>query len=90
MDTLKLRDSFPGFEEWGRLDTLQVIAGVSSLRPIHEIAGLERVDNEPLPDASSAGIREGVRIASAALQGNFYGPLVAALTFVSIDNSSPR
>ena len=35
-------------------------------------------------EATVDGIQEAVRISSLALQGNFMGPLVAALTFVRL------
>ncbi|KAL5518704.1 hypothetical protein ACEPAH_387 [Sanghuangporus vaninii] len=87
-DMLRIRERIE--DEWGRLDTLLVIAGVSSLRPLIEITGLERKDGEPLPDANLEGVREGVRIAGAALQGNFYGPLTAAFSFIPLlERTSP-
>ncbi|KAL5534505.1 hypothetical protein ACEPAG_968 [Sanghuangporus baumii] len=87
-DMLRIRERIEN--EWGRLDTLLVVAGVSSLRPLIETAGLERKDGQPLPDATLEGVREGVRIAGAALQGNFYGPLTSALTFIPLlERTSP-
>ncbi len=70
--------------EWGRLDTLLVVAGVSALRPLLEIAGVTRDGKKFNPqDCTLSGLQDGVRIAHAAMQGNYVGPLVAALTFVS-------
>ncbi|KAL5495532.1 hypothetical protein ACEPAI_995 [Sanghuangporus weigelae] len=87
-DMLRIRERIE--DEWGGLDTLLVIAGVSSLRPLIETAGLERKGGELLPDANLEGVREGVRIAGAALQGNFYGPLTSALTFIPLlERTSP-
>lgn len=68
--------------EWERLDTLAVIAGVSSLKPLLSTAGVEREFGEPLTDADIEGLRESVRIGNAAMTGNFVGPYTAAITFV--------
>jgi len=70
-------------KEWGRLDTLLVVAGVSALRPLLEIAGVTREGKKFNPqDCTLSGLQDGVRIAHAAMQGNYVGPLVAALTFI--------
>lgn len=70
------------FVEWKRLDTLAVIAGVSSLKPLLVTAGVEHEFGEPLQDASIEGLRESVRVGNAAMTGNFIGPYTAAITFV--------
>ncbi|KLO20018.1 NAD-P-binding protein [Schizopora paradoxa] len=80
---LSLRDKLE--KEWGRLDTMLVVAGVSALRPLLEIAGVERdgTTRKFIPqDCTLDGLKEGVRIAGAAMQGNYFGPLVAALAFI--------
>ncbi len=60
------------------------VAGVSALRPLLEIAGVTRDGKKFNPqDCTLSGLQDGVRIAHAAMQGNYVGPLVAALTFVS-------
>lgn len=64
---------------WGGLDTIHVCAGVSALRLILELTGSEGDE-----DASNEGIQNAQDIAMKAVQGNFTGPLVAALTFVRI------
>ncbi|KLO06698.1 NAD-P-binding protein [Schizopora paradoxa] len=73
-------------KEWGGLDTLLIMAGVSALRPLLETAGVERQGGGGgtfVPaDCTLEGLQDGVRIASAAIKGNFLGPLVAALTFI--------
>ena len=63
---------------------MAVIAGVSSLKPLLETAGVdcEGGTRKLLPDADLQGIQSGQRTANAAMQGNFFGPLTAALTFV--------
>ncbi|EJD04231.1 NAD-binding protein [Fomitiporia mediterranea MF3/22] len=78
--------------EWGRLDTLAVIAGVSSLRPLLETTGIECKEGRgsSFPDADVEGVRTGQQIASAAIQGNFTGPLTAVLTCIAfLERTSP-
>lgn len=67
---------------WKRLDTLIVAAGVSALRPVLEIAGVQQEPGKALLDADLTRIQESVRISNAAIQGNFTGPYTAAITFV--------
>ncbi|KAI1137641.1 NAD(P)-binding protein [Hypoxylon sp. FL0543] len=66
---------------WGGLDTLCVCAGVSAVQPVMRLAGVDPGEND---DASLAGIQHAVEIAARATQGNVYGPLVAALTFIPL------
>ncbi|KAI0839381.1 hypothetical protein F5Y06DRAFT_265298 [Hypoxylon sp. FL0890] len=66
---------------WDGLDTLCVCAGVSAVQPVMRLADIELGEND---DASATGIQHAVDIAAAATQGNVYGPLVAALTFVPL------
>ena len=66
--------------QWGGLDTIHICAGVSALRPVLALAGVEQQSGE---DASDAAIQGAVDIAGKAIQGNFVGPFVSALTFVS-------
>ena len=71
------------FLAWGGLDTLAVVAGVSALRPLLATAGVERPEhNGEFVDADVSGIKESISIATAACNGNFIGPLAAAVTFV--------
>lgn len=74
-DMVKVRQTIE--EAWGGLDTVHVCAGVSALQPVMALAGAE--DKE---DATVQGIQNATDIAGKAVQGNFLGPLVAALTFV--------
>jgi len=62
-----------------------VSAGVSALRPVLSIAGLEEEKKSAVPRAQAAadGIQRIVDVAAAATKGNYVGPLVAAVTFVS-------
>lgn len=69
--------------EWGKLDTLAVIAGVSSLKPLLATAGVDYVKGEALANTELEGVKNSLRIANAAMQGNFVGPYTAAITFVS-------
>lgn len=76
--------------EWEGIDTLIVAAGVSALRPVLEIAGLEsiKVRGEPEdfdpPQADAEAIRRVVDVNTAAMKANCVGPLIAAVTFVSL------
>ncbi|KAH9856525.1 NAD-P-binding protein [Lenzites betulinus] len=71
--------------EWGGLDTLIVSAGVSAVRPLLEVAGLERKDGAFHPPRTDAeGIKRAVSVATAAVQGNYLGPLVSAVTFIPL------
>ncbi|KAI1391779.1 NAD(P)-binding protein [Hypoxylon trugodes] len=65
--------------KWGGLDSLYVCAGVSAVQPVMSLAGVEPGKDG---DASETGIQNALDIATRATQGNVYGPLVAALTFV--------
>ncbi|KAI1111406.1 short chain dehydrogenase [Nemania sp. NC0429] len=64
--------------QWDGLDTLHVCAGVSAVQPVMALAGVESDDNDP--DAAAVG--RAAAIAGRAAQGNFFGPLIAAVTFV--------
>ncbi|PPR06550.1 hypothetical protein CVT26_000728 [Gymnopilus dilepis] len=70
--------------EWGGLDTLVVSAGVSALQPLMAVAGVEVKRGETMQEASQEGIQRAAEIAGAAVQGNYIGPLVAAVSFVRI------
>ena len=66
-----------------------VCAGVSALRPLLEVAGLERNGGKFLPPQVSAeGVQHTIDVANAAIRGNYIGPLVTAVTFVSSPASS--
>ncbi len=87
----RLTDPPNGFRGlgWSGLDTLVVCAGVSALRPLLEVAGLERKDGKFSPaQASAEGVQHTVDVAHAAIRGNYIGPLVCAVTFVSCPASS--
>ena len=71
----------PFFTEWHGLDTLLVAAGVSALRPVLDIAGVEG------PSATQPNV-EGVQrvedVAMAAIKGNYLGPLLSVVTMVCL------
>lgn len=61
-----------------------VAAGVSALQPLLAIAGADAEDSKStLPLTTKEGIQRIADVSSAAIRGNFTGPLVAAATFVS-------
>ena len=62
-----------------------VAAGVSALRPLMEVAGVETTKSGFSPDhASLEGIQKASQVASAAIHSNYIGPLMSAVTFVSL------
>ena len=65
--------------EWEGLDTLIVAAGVSALQPLLAIAGSETRERRL---TSPEGIHKVKSVALKAIEGNYLGPLVAAVTFV--------
>ena len=80
--SLKLFSNF-WFAEWGALDTILVVAGVSALRPLLETAGVRRQGKSFQPlDAGIEGVEQAIAISDAAVRANYTGPLVAAVTFV--------
>ncbi|KAI1453219.1 NAD(P)-binding protein [Annulohypoxylon moriforme] len=76
-DMVRVREEL--LATWGGLDTLYVCAGVSAVQPVMNLAGVEPGKTD---DADEAGMRHAVDIAARATQGNVYGPLLAALTFI--------
>lgn len=71
---------------WGQVDTLFICAGVSSLRPLLEVAG----SPHGVVDTTVEGIQHTQAIAQKAIDGNFIGPLSAALTFIPfLQHTSP-
>ncbi|KAK7455731.1 hypothetical protein VKT23_010764 [Stygiomarasmius scandens] len=83
---VRLRDMLQ--EEWNGLDTLIVAAGVSAVRPLLNIAYSPSQSatsfGAATGDVSTDGITRVVSAASAALRGNYLGPLVAAATFIPL------
>lgn len=75
-DMVRLRETID--REWGGLDTVHVCAGVSALQPVMALTGVEGDE-----DAGAKGIQDALDVTKKAVQGNLYGPMAAALTFVS-------
>lgn len=71
----------PFFTEWHGLDTLIVAAGVSALRPVLEIAG---VDGPSVTQPTVEGIQKVEDVAMAAIKGNYLGPLLSVVTMVCL------
>ena len=69
------------FTEWHGLDTLIVAAGVSALRPVLEIAGVEG-PSVTQPDVK--GVQQVEDAAMAAIRGNYLGPLLSVVTMVCL------
>ena len=70
--------------DWNGLDTIVVAAGVSALQPLMAVAGVETSDGGFTPEeASREGIKRVTEVVAAATTGNYVGPLIAAVTFVS-------
>ncbi|KAI3400353.1 hypothetical protein diail_3370 [Diaporthe ilicicola] len=74
-DMVRVRETIA--REWGGLDTIHVCAGVSALQPVMALTGVEGDE-----DAAGKGIQDAVDITGKAIQGNFFGPMVAALAFI--------
>ncbi|EPT01355.1 NAD-binding protein [Fomitopsis schrenkii] len=71
--------------EWKGIDTIIVCAGVSALRPLMEVAGLERNGYSfTPPQASVEGIKHAVDVAHKAVNVNYFGPLVSAVTLLPL------
>ncbi|KAI0906679.1 short-chain dehydrogenase [Ustulina deusta] len=75
-DMEKLRGQL--LREWDGLDTMHVCAGVSAVQPVMALTGINSSDEDP----DVAGIERAVEIARRATQGNFFGPLITAMTFI--------
>ncbi|KAK1218518.1 hypothetical protein PQX77_018844 [Marasmius sp. AFHP31] len=79
-DMIRVKDKV--VEEFGGINTLIVSAGVSATRPLLDIAS---------SSSPSEGIHRAVSVANSALQSNYIGPLVAAVTFIPLlQQASPN
>jgi hypothetical protein len=67
--------------EWHGVDTLIVAAGVSALRPVMEIAGVE---GPSATQPSLEGVQRVEDAALAAIKGNYLGPLLSVVTMVCL------
>ncbi|TFY54112.1 hypothetical protein EVJ58_g9049 [Rhodofomes roseus] len=69
--------------DWSGVDTVVVCAGVSALRPLMEVAGLERDGRSFTPSQATAeGLKHTVDVARKAVNVNYLGPLVSAVALV--------
>ena len=71
-------------QDWDGVDTVIVSAGVSALRPLLEVAGIDDTGCNATVD----DIRTTVDVSNAAIRGNYTGPLVSAITLVYSFNLS--
>ncbi|CDO69970.1 hypothetical protein BN946_scf184836.g44 [Trametes cinnabarina] len=86
-DIISLRTKI--LEAWRGFDTLVVCAGVGTLKPCLELAGVESSsDGTSLHRVENAGIEHVVEIANRALGPNYLGPLIAAVTFIPLLTST--
>lgn len=77
--------------EWDGIDTLIITAGVSALQPLMKVAGVTATkDGLSPPHATAEAINHAVGVAKAALDGNFFGPYIAAITFVRLHLRAAR
>ncbi|KAF5378672.1 hypothetical protein D9757_009529 [Collybiopsis confluens] len=65
-------------KEWGGIDTVIVAAGVSALRPLLQVAGVDSHNS----DASEQGVQAVINAAEAASKSNYVGPTVSAVTLI--------
>ncbi|KZT24402.1 NAD(P)-binding protein [Neolentinus lepideus HHB14362 ss-1] len=71
--------------EWRGLDTLVVAAGVSALKPLMEVAGVEKKGKlYTPPQADETALQKTVEVTAAAMKGNYIGPLVAAVSLIPL------
>ncbi|KAJ7691349.1 hypothetical protein B0H17DRAFT_935163 [Mycena rosella] len=82
-DMVKIRTQLESL--WGGIDTMIVAAGVSALLPLMEVAGAQP------GNVGTDGIQHVVDVAALATRGNYVGPLVTAVTFIPLlQTSSPH
>ncbi|KAG2065963.1 NAD(P)-binding protein [Suillus decipiens] len=83
-DMAKVRDAV--IKEWDGIDTLIITAGVSALQPLMTVAGVTASKDGSLspPHATAEATNYAVGVAKAAIDGNFFGPYVAAITFIPL------
>ncbi|KAF8880902.1 hypothetical protein CPB84DRAFT_1792194 [Gymnopilus junonius] len=77
-------------DEVEREYTLVVSAGVSALQPLMAVAGVQVEQSVKIQDATEENIQRTASIAGAALQGNYIGPLVAAVTFIPLLSNTSK
>lgn len=82
-DMAKVRDAV--IKEWNGIDTLIITAGVSALQPLMTVAGVTASkDGLSLPHATAEATNHAVSVAKTAINGNFLGPYIAAITFIPL------
>ncbi|KAG2128762.1 uncharacterized protein EDB93DRAFT_1256553 [Suillus bovinus] len=82
-DMAKVRDAV--IKEWDGIDTIIITAGVSALQPLMSVAGVTASkDGFSPPHATTEAIHNAVGVAKAAISGNFFGPYIAAITFIPL------
>ncbi|KIL58811.1 hypothetical protein M378DRAFT_15277 [Amanita muscaria Koide BX008] len=90
-DVLRVRDTIE--KEWGSLDTLAIVAGVSALQPLMDVAQVPKCTGFN-PDTAAKATKEGIQrakdVSNAAVKGNFTGPLVSAVTFIPFLQATSR
>ncbi|KAI5997780.1 NAD(P)-binding protein [Pisolithus orientalis] len=90
-DMIRVRETVE--KAWSGLDTVIVAAGVSTLQPLMAVAGVEMSTPDIVgSQASPEGIQHAVNAAQAAVNGNYLGSLVAAVTLIPLltyTSSSP-
>ncbi|KAI1351822.1 short-chain dehydrogenase [Xylaria sp. FL0043] len=64
--------------QWDGLDTMHVCAGVSAVQPVMALTGIKSSDEDP----DAAGVQHAVGIVGRATESNFFGPVIAAMTFI--------
>ncbi|KAI0648788.1 NAD(P)-binding protein [Trametes meyenii] len=72
-------------EAWGGLDTLAVCAGVATLKPFFEVAGIKVNGDTFTPlEADKQAIERIVDVANVTVRADYTGPVVAAATFIPL------
>ncbi|KAI0799406.1 short-chain dehydrogenase [Xylaria sp. FL0064] len=64
--------------QWNGLDTMHICAGVSAVQPVMALTGIKSSDEDP----DAAGVQHAVDIVGRATESNFFGPVIAAMTFI--------
>ncbi|KDQ51345.1 hypothetical protein JAAARDRAFT_140467 [Jaapia argillacea MUCL 33604] len=82
-DMVRVRDFLE--TEWRGLDTCLVVAGVSALKPLMAVAGVENVGRSfKPPQADAEGIQKTLDAGTLAAKCNYLGPLVSAVTLIPL------
>src|SRR5258706_354105 len=70
---------FYGLSAWGSFDTLVICAGVSSVRPVMEIAGYEPSIDDSIKYSTREGVKQVNEAMQRSLQGNFTAPVLSSV-----------